>query len=222
MASVRALTDALQSVAPIPLVQDKTHEYIVAPVFPSLTIVSTTTVDQPEPAPGNKLTVHPSFLSLVQDKPTSTPARPPPRFVYPLGSVFKRGINAAGAQASDPEDTNYVAVIDVVATDHPVWLIYNRHPYDVDAGEPIDADPAKQPVVFPGVGSTNFDNAQAIKSLGGWSLGTGGSTPARPQLADLEALARQTRGDGAVVPSSVWLADLERALASPGAAAAAP
>jgi len=57
------------------------------------------------------------------------------------------------------EETNYAVVVDVISVDHPVWLVYNRNEYDAEACEPVAADPAKMPAVFPAVGAANFDTA---------------------------------------------------------------
>jgi len=60
--------------------------------------------------------------------------------------------------------------VDIISADHPVWLVYNRNPYDAMAGEPVAANPIKMPAVFPAVGAANFDTAQVVAKLKAWSV----------------------------------------------------
>ena len=225
LASVVALSDAIQNCAPIPLVQDKQRQYVVVPRFPALTTLGDMTSD-PNPVPiGTKLTIHPAFYMLVQAKlaPPPPKSRPTlPKFVYPLGVLLQRDIRPVSEltlaeratlvdEADDPpfEETNYAVVVDVISADHPVWLVYNRNPYDAMAGEPVAANPANMPAVFPAVGATNFDAAQAVAKLKAWSI-----NPPLPTLADFKKLVNVTKTQGAVTPSTVWMDDLAKALST--------
>jgi hypothetical protein len=114
-------------------------------------------------------------------------------------------------EADDPpfEETNYAVVVDVISADHPVWLVYNRNPYDAIASEPVAANPAKMPAVFPAVGAANFDAAQAVAKLKDWSI-----NPRLPTLADFKKLVNVTKTQGAVTASTVWMDDLAKALST--------
>jgi len=216
LASVLALTDVIRGCAPIPLVQDKQRQYVVVPRPPALTIISDAT-SNPKPVPiGTRLTIHPCFymLKLAPPPPKSRPAIP--KFVYPLGVLLQRDIRptseltlAERATLDDCpfEETNYAAVVDVISADHPVWLVYNRNPYDVMAGEPVATDPAEMPAVFPAVGAVNFDTAQAVAKLKAWSV-----NPPLSTLTDFKKLINATKTQGAVTPSTVWMDDLAKAL----------
>jgi hypothetical protein len=222
LASVMALSDAIHDCAPIPLVQDKQRQYVVVPRSPALTTLGDMTSD-PKPVPvGTKLTIHPEFDMLVQAKlaPPPPKSRPTlPKFVYPLGVVLQRDIRPVSEltlteratlvdEADDPpfKETNYAVVVDVISADHPVWLVYDRNPYDEMAGEPVAANPAKMPTVFPVVGAANFDAAQAVAKLKAWSV-----NPPLPTLADFKKLVNVTKTQGAVTASTVWMDDLAKA-----------
>ena len=225
LASVLALGDAIQHCAPIPLVQDKQRQYVVVPRSPALTTLGDMTSD-PNPVPiGTKVTIHPVFDMLVQAKPTLPPSksRPTlPKFVYPLGVVLQHDIRPVSEltlteqatlvdEADDPpfEETNYAVVVDVISADHPVWLVYNRNPYDEMAGEPVAANPANMPAVFPAVGATNFDAAQAVAKFKAWSI-----NPPLPTFADFKKLVNVTKTQGAVTASTVWMDGLAKALST--------
>ncbi|KAH7260750.1 uncharacterized protein BKA55DRAFT_686331 [Fusarium redolens] len=120
---------------------------------------------------------HPSLLSLqiggqhaihpALETPTtvipSVSGQPLPSLVLPVGKLQKR----SNAKTNNVFlDTDYVLVIDAVATEHPVWLIYDRNPRD-DLGERCSVDPDQQPLVFKGVGK-NFDAAQVFPGIQYW------------------------------------------------------
>jgi len=210
VASVLALTDAIRDCAPIPLVQDKRRQYVVVPDSSALTIIGDTT-SNPKPVPiGTKLTIHPCFYMLVQAKlalppPKSRPAIP--KFVYPLGVLLQRDICPASELTLAErvtlddcpfEETNYAVVVDVMSADHPVWLVYNRNPYDAMAGEPVATDPAEMPAVFPAVGDANFDIAQAVAKLKAWSV-----NPPLPTFTNFKKLVNATKTQGTVTPSTL-------------------
>jgi hypothetical protein len=219
--SVLELCTALQDCAPIPLVEDKQRQYFVVPrssilngpTDTSVPSVTAPVAASPAPISQAKMVTHPAFLALTQTKSTTTttgtatttPALP--KYVFPLGIVFFQDPAVTEQDGQSLIETTYTAVVDVVASDHPVWLVYNRHPYDELAGEPITVDPADTPLVFPGVGSTNFDSSKAIASLKSWSI-----SPARPTLAEFQKLASGAKGTGEVVPTNVLIADLEKAM----------
>jgi hypothetical protein len=225
LASVVALSDVIRKCAPIPLVQDKQRQYVVIPRSPALTTLGDMTSD-PNPVPiGTKLTIHPVFDMLVQAKPAPPPSksRPTlPKFVYPLGVVLQRDIRPVSEltlteratlvdEADDPpfEETNYAVVVDVISAGHPVWLVYNRNLYDAMASEPVAANPAKMPAVFPAVRAANFDAAQAVAKLKDWSI-----NPPLPTLADFKKLVNVTKTQGAVTALTVWMDDLAKALST--------
>lgn len=113
------------------------------------------------------------------------------------------------------QDTNYAAVVDVVATGNPVWLIYNRHPYDNIEAAPVLTDPMNMPAVFPAAIGSNFDTAKAITSLGDWKIGLAPS----PSYDEFAALVNETKARGEVQCVPVWMQNLVKVL--PGAADAA-
>ena len=241
-ASVIALCDAIRGCDPIPLVQDKRRQYVVVRRSPALTTLGEMTSDpnpvpigtkvmtsDPNPVPRlTKLTIHPAFYMLTQAKlapppPKSRPAIP--KFVYPLGVLLQRDICPASeltlaerATLDDCpfEETNYAVVVDVISADHPVWLVYNRNPYDAETCEFIATDPAEMPAVFPAVGAANFDAAQAVAKLKAWSV-----NPPLPALTDFKKLVNATKTQGAVTPSTVWMDDLTKALSTATGAVAA-
>jgi hypothetical protein len=140
---------------------------------------------------------------LVQPKLPSNSRPALPRFVYPLGVLLQRD------DGPFEETNNYAVVLDVISVDHPVWLVYNRNPYDVEACEPVAADPVKMPAVFPIVGAANFDTAQAVAKLKAWSV-----NPSFPTLTNFKKLVNATKTQGAVMSSTVWMDDLSKALPS--------
>ena len=244
-ASVMALCDAIHGCDPIPLVQDKRRQYVVVRSCPALTTLgelnemtskpnpvpmgTKVMTSDPNPVPRlTKLTIHPAFYMLTQAKlapppPKSRPAIP--KFVYPLGVLLQRDIRPASEQTLAKratlddwpfEETNYAVVVDVISADHPVWLVYNRNPYDEMGGEPVAANPANMPAVFPAVGAANFDAAQAVAKLKAWSV-----NPPLPTLTDFKKLVNATKTQGAVTASTVWMDDLTKALSTATGAVAA-
>jgi len=94
------------------------------------------------------------------------------RDIRPANELTLEERATLGDKADDRpfEEINYAVVVDVMSADHPVWLVYNRNPYDEMAGEPVVTNPAEMPAVFPAIVATNFDAAQAVAKLKAWNV----------------------------------------------------
>ncbi|KAF5597705.1 uncharacterized protein FSUBG_8355 [Fusarium subglutinans] len=139
--------------------------------------------------------VHPGLLSLeFVDDPenlsvsepgesakSSEIGQPLPSLVMPIGHFLKGYITESGIM--DLDDTNYVLVVDAVASAHPVWLIFDRNAKDMFEEEEEDDKEDKKggdgkdnnkdihpdtvELVFDGT-ERNFDAAQVLPSIQDW------------------------------------------------------
>ncbi|KAF5251966.1 hypothetical protein FANTH_2919 [Fusarium anthophilum] len=121
--------------------------------------------------------VHPALISL--QKGEVSPSHPDPEpsktgtvatsgqslpsLVMPIGQLQKKPKAEAHTRF---EDTDYAIVIDATKINHPVWLIYDRNPYD-EMGDRYVVNPDKQPLVFKELGK-NFDAMMVFSSLQSW------------------------------------------------------
>jgi hypothetical protein len=122
--------------------------------------------------------VHPGLLSLEfvngsgtlpvsehdETAKSSGVDRPLPSLVLPIGQLQKGYTTKSGI--SDSDDTNYVLVVDAVATAHPVWLIFNRNAGNLSE-ERGYINPATANLVFNGT-EKNYDAAQVLPSIQDW------------------------------------------------------
>ncbi|KAF9774008.1 hypothetical protein IL306_008060 [Fusarium sp. DS 682] len=135
--------------------------FVIAP-YPGALSMSDEVVSDPSSSVANERGFHPSLIALE----TSILPRADPGLVLPVGQLQTRfhGQN----HDSDFVDTNYVLVIDAVAPEHPVWLIYDRNPRD-ELGDRRIVDPRgfQTPLIFEGLG-TNFDSMQVLPSVKDW------------------------------------------------------
>ncbi|KAF5543151.1 hypothetical protein FMEXI_7167 [Fusarium mexicanum] len=120
---------------------------------------------------------HPSLVSLqigespwthpIFETPTgivpSASGQPLPSLVLPVGQLQKKSNTKISKIFLG---TDYVLVIDAIAAEHPVWLIYDRNPLD-DFNERERVNPDEQPLVFNGLGK-NFDAVQIFPSIQVW------------------------------------------------------
>ncbi|KAK3383322.1 hypothetical protein B0T24DRAFT_661854 [Lasiosphaeria ovina] len=202
-AAVATLADAVDGGEPIPLFKTADREYVVVTTRPVLSVAGETITATTAPPPGSKVSVHPYVYDLAQTSATGGQV-PLPRFAYALGVLKTRALNPT---ADTPyEETNYGVVVDVAGTNHAVWLVYNRAPYDVETGEKTAADPAEMPAVFAGVGAPNPDAAQAVAALKNWSV------TALPAQTVVEGLVKSTARRGAVAAKAAWIDDLAKAV----------
>ncbi|KAF5965138.1 hypothetical protein FBULB1_12405 [Fusarium bulbicola] len=121
--------------------------------------------------------VHPSLISLQKvevspSPPVSEPSKTDtvtasgqslPSLVMPIGQLQKKSNEE---DDDDFEDTDYSLVIDAAKINHPVWLIYDRNPYD-EMGDRHVVNPDKRPLVFKELGK-NFDAMMVFPSLQSW------------------------------------------------------
>ncbi|KAF5650203.1 uncharacterized protein FTJAE_627 [Fusarium tjaetaba] len=129
---------------------------------------------------------HPGLLSLEfvngsdkQDKTAKSSGvnQPLPSLVMPIGQISKRYTTESGLPLSD--ETNYVLVVDAVASAHPVWLIFDRmlmsesdqddeYYRDNKGGEEKEGiHPDTVDLLFNG-SEKNFDAAQVLPSIQDW------------------------------------------------------
>ncbi|KAK0706293.1 hypothetical protein B0T26DRAFT_446907 [Lasiosphaeria miniovina] len=141
----------LREFSPYQLATDQTRALLLVPARSSLV----TPVD-PAPAPPSTTDdddLHPFYLGLSSQVAAGAPAPTVrvPRVVLPLGRLVWQDTKTPGGssrQAPDSGDTNYILVVDVLSKGFPVWLIYDRMPYDRDLDDRVTIDPATQPPVF--------------------------------------------------------------------------
>ncbi|KAF5709517.1 hypothetical protein FMUND_10005 [Fusarium mundagurra] len=128
--------------------------------------------------------VHPGLLSLEfvdgsdnlsvpehdETAKSSGVNQPLPSLVLPIGQLSKGYTTESGLKVSD--ETNYVLVVDAVASAHPVWLIFDRmlvfeDDEDDKDDEKEDIHPDTVDLVFNGT-EKNFDAAQVLPSIQDW------------------------------------------------------
>jgi hypothetical protein len=204
-ASVLALAEAVDGSDPIPLFQTPQRHYFVVTSRPVLSVAASTAPSSSAavPMPGSKVNVHPYVYDLAQTAPGGTPALP--RFAYGLGVLKTRAVPVTAETPYD--DTNYGVIVDVAGSEHAVWLVYDRNPYDSQSGGQVAADPTQTPAVFAGVGAPNPDAAQVVAALKSWSLGT-----ALPTQAAVEGSVKSTARQGPVVVNAALLDDIAKVL----------
>lgn len=120
---------------------------------------------------------HPFYLRLYTASDSPTRSSWLPKFVLPLGRVVKETNNL------EPEETNYVLVVDVTENNGAIWLIYNRFPVNQDVGVRPDTpiDPSSQPQVFD---IPNVHSIRIMDSIAVW-VKRGGSTMRSTEIANL-------------------------------------
>ncbi|KAF5576223.1 hypothetical protein FPCIR_12710 [Fusarium pseudocircinatum] len=108
--------------------------------------------------------------------------QPLPSLVLPIGQLLKGYTAESGIKDSD--ETNYVLVVDAVASAHPVWLVFDRTAEDVlkegedddnndndngdgDDGEEGEIHPDTAELVFDRT-EKNFDAALVLPSIQDW------------------------------------------------------
>ncbi|KAF5578889.1 hypothetical protein FPANT_9815 [Fusarium pseudoanthophilum] len=131
--------------------------------------------------------VHPGLLSLeFVDKPDNLPGetakspgvdQPLPSLVLPIGQLLKEYTTENDVTKSD--ETNYIVVVDAVASAHPVWLIFDRmlvsesdqddeyYSDNKDDEKKEGIHPDTVDLVFNGT-EKNFDAAQVLPSIQDW------------------------------------------------------
>ncbi|KAF5538321.1 hypothetical protein FNAPI_11153 [Fusarium napiforme] len=143
-----------------------------------------------------------SIFAALDEGETPKPSAaciPLPSVVLPIGQLRKRYKNTAGIPYS--VDTEYVLVVDAVADEHPLWLIFDRR---IRSHEEDGAyvKPHMAPLVFNGT-ERNFDAAQVLPSVQDWikSYGT-------LDLAQLRDSFQRTGMTGEIRARNVTFADL--------------
>ncbi|KAF5688025.1 hypothetical protein FCIRC_2096 [Fusarium circinatum] len=127
--------------------------------------------------------IHPALISLQKVEVSPSPPDPEPSktdtvtasgrslpsLVMPIGQLQKKSKEEDYDDYEDDddyEDIGYSLVIDATKISHPVWLIYDRNPYD-EMGDRHVVNPDKQPLVFKELGK-NFDAMMVLPSLQSW------------------------------------------------------
>ncbi|KAF5568323.1 hypothetical protein FPHYL_2861 [Fusarium phyllophilum] len=168
------------------------HFDLVTNSEPAFTVTSFPGVMTVEDTPPRKLTDfssyvpsdHPGLLCLeftsqssifaaLHEGETPKPSAagiPLPSVVLPIGQLRRRYKDTAGIPYS--VDTEYVLVVDAVADEHSLWLIFDRCIRSHEEDGAYD-EPNVVPLVFKGT-QKNFDAAQVLPSIQDWiqSYGT--------------------------------------------------
>ncbi|KAF5709518.1 hypothetical protein FMUND_10006 [Fusarium mundagurra] len=143
-----------------------------------------------------------SIFAALHEGETPKPSAagiPLPSVVLPIGQLRRRYKDKTSFPYS--VDTEYVLVVDVVADEHPLWLIFDRR---IRSHEEDGAyvEPNVVPLVFNGT-EKNFDAAQVLPSIQDWiqSYGT-------LDLAQIRDSFQQTGIIGEIRARNVTFADL--------------
>ncbi|PNP75003.1 hypothetical protein FNYG_11650 [Fusarium nygamai] len=124
---------------------------------------------------------------------------PLPSVVLPIGQLQKRYKDKAGISYS--VDTDYVLVIDAVADEHPLWLIFDRKIRSLGEDQAY-VKPEAVKLVISGT-EKNFDAAQVLPSIQDWIQFYG-----TLDLAQIRDSFQQTGITGEVEARNVTFRDL--------------
>ncbi|ETS81271.1 hypothetical protein PFICI_06273 [Pestalotiopsis fici W106-1] len=218
-----ALGHILQNV--ILLAQDSKYKFMVGSDDMALSMGPFVPIDDDDDEP--QLTTaesattrgHPLVVEL-KSQAQDAASRNIPRYVVVLGRLLIHDIRDIGEipEADRPQTdinpdqrplqpTNYAVVMDAIAAERSVWLIYNRAPIDPDVGCQVESAPGDpdQPVLF--TSGSDFDSAMIMSNVRMWRLES-------PQLnlADVERTVISTKANSPVVAQPAPDADVRRAL----------
>ncbi|KAK4203371.1 hypothetical protein QBC40DRAFT_317056 [Triangularia verruculosa] len=175
--------ETLQRFKPYPLAADSNRTLLLAPAGGTslaTPVVNPALSPQPPTTSSGGTTkvddatddghLHPFYLGLSPLKVAAGGLARLPHIVFPLGRLIwqqqpSEDTRTQGPAPADPAgETNYILVVDVLTKGFPVWLIYNRTPFDRELGENVTLDPATQPPVF-GPAVPNVDSVPLWPSI---------------------------------------------------------